>query len=81
MLPGQRGQQPVGGREPHFLFRQGAQDNGTRFLFLTTRYEPSGENCPLLEVVADGGVGVMFGTVEPCEGDCCAWISDSVDGL
>lgn len=29
---------------PHFLFLQGAHDNGTLFLFLTTRYCPSGEN-------------------------------------
>ena len=72
--------QPLDG-EPHFLFLQGAQDNGTLFLFLTTRYEPSGENWPLPELVADGGVGVMFGIEEPCEGDCCAWVSDSVDGL
>ena len=45
----------------YFLFLQGAHDNGTLFLFLTTRYCASGEYCPpALEAVADGGVGVMM---------------------
>ena len=48
----------------HFLFRHGAHDNGTLFLFLTTRYCPSGENWPLLVDVVDGGVEAIFGMVE-----------------
>ena len=51
--------------KPHFLFRHGAHDSGTLFLFLTTRYCPSGENCPLL--VADGGVGVILGLIKSGE--------------
>ena len=50
----------------HFLFRQGAHDNGTLFLFLTTRYCPSGENWPLLVVDVEGGVGVILGVFESC---------------
>ena len=72
--------QPLDAREPHFLFLQGAHDKGTLFLFLTTRYEPSVENCPLLEAVADGGVGVIFGRVESCKGECCALVEVSIDG-
>ena len=46
-------------RSTHFLFLQGAHDNGTLFLFLTTLYFPSGEYCPELD--AEGGVGVIAG--------------------
>ena len=46
-------------RRTHFLFLHGAHDKGTRFLFLTTLYCPSGEYCPELEAVAEGGVGVI----------------------
>lgn len=46
-------------RRTHFLFLQGAHDNGTRFLFLTTLYCPSGECGPELDAVAEGGVGVI----------------------
>ncbi len=46
---------------PYFRFLQGAHESGTRFLLRTTRYGPSGDCMPLLDVVvADGGVGVML---------------------
>lgn len=43
----------------YFLFLQGAHESGTRFLLRTTLYCPSGDWTPLLDVVADGGVGVI----------------------
>ena len=43
--------------EAHLRLRQGAQDKGTRFLFLMTRNCPSGERAPALDEVVDGGVG------------------------
>lgn len=47
-------------RGTYFLFLHGAQDNGTRFRFLTTLYSPTfGERS--LTVEAEGGVGVMAG--------------------
>lgn len=42
----------------YFLFRHGAQDSGTLFLFRTTRYCPPEELFSLL----DGGVGVISKT-------------------
>jgi hypothetical protein len=41
----------------YFLCLHGAQDNGTRFLFLTTLNWGSGGECPALEEVVEGGVG------------------------
>jgi hypothetical protein len=43
----------------HFSFRclQGPQDNGTRFLFLTTLNWGSGGEWPALEEFVEGGVG------------------------
>jgi len=41
----------------YFLVRQGAHDRGTRFLRRTTLNCPFSGDCPLEEVVVDGGVG------------------------
>lgn len=45
--------------DTHFLWRQGAHDSGTLFLFRTTLN--SGDCAPALEDVVEGGVGVILG--------------------
>lgn len=44
-------------RGTYFRCRQGAQESGTRFLFLVILCRPSGENALALDEVVDGGVG------------------------
>jgi hypothetical protein len=56
-ITGKKRLKPMG---THFLCRHGPQDNGTLFLFRTTRNCASGEWPPALEDVVEGGVGVIL---------------------